>query len=406
MLNLIRRIRIVPCLLALYGILCLTSVLTGMAFGHAHGGPPVGYLWTLLEYFDHFAHSRTDAVLRPILIVLDYLLIVLFIPGVIASLLFLIVFIGAFLLLGAVFAWLVKLAQISLTGAIIVYSIVGITIAALLRKHWEAIMEAMVWVTIFSKGVWHMVLPVREPAYATGGHRFSSGRMGDRSSKSGTGTHPYREGGSLMSRSKNDPEVLPPQKSAVVNSESPSGISAYISRPMGFFTAKKHKIEAEAAAEAIDAETKVVTSKNRFDNENIESFHIETRQQNLGMERDEKTANQALKTQQAIDNFNGYRQERARKEQLPTNEKDLYLETVLKPEIKNALRASQYRATSRAEAMYEAALKKHELKQEVRKSKLSKSDKNDLYERINKEFDAMFAGEKKPADIPIYEEDE
>jgi hypothetical protein len=39
MLNLIRRIRIVPCLLALYGILCLTSVLTGMVFGHAHGGP-------------------------------------------------------------------------------------------------------------------------------------------------------------------------------------------------------------------------------------------------------------------------------------------------------------------------------------------------------------------------------
>jgi len=84
----------------------------------------------------------------------------------------------------------------------------------------------------------------------------------------------------------------------------------------------------------------------------------------------------------------------------------LYLETVLKPEIKSVLQAGQYRATSRSEAMYEAALKKHELKQKVKASKLSRDDKKDLYVRIDQEFDGLFAGEKRPADIPIYEEDE
>jgi hypothetical protein len=380
MINLIRGIGVVRCLRALYFTLCLTSVLTGMFF--KLGDSAVGYLWTLQGYLDRFAHSTTDAVLRPILIVTDWLLIFLFFPGVIASFLFLVVFLGAFLLIGAVFGWLVQLSYVSLTGAIIVYVIIGVVFTGLLRKYWGAIFEFIAWAMVGIHGLWRLMFPVRASAYAS-------------------------QGGALMSRSRKDFDLTPPRESTPVNSGNPLGFSAKLTRPMGIFSAKKHKIEAEATAKAIEAEANMVAAVSRRDREGLNHFHLETEIGTRYMKRDEDVATQELKTEQAQDNLNDYKETRRQEARLPKNEKDRHFETVVKPEIKNVPQAKLYQAENRAETRVKAALKKHELKQEVDASNLPPEEKANLKKQIDEEYEAMFAADnKKASNIPIYEEEE
>jgi hypothetical protein len=352
---------------------------------------------SLLEYFDHFAQSRTDAVLRSILIVLDYLLIVLFIPGVIASLLFLIVFIGAFLLLGAVFAWLVKLAQISLTGAIIVYSIVGITIAALLRKHWEAVFEAIAWGIVFLKGVLHLFVP--EPAYASAGYPFNKKRLSGNKKQHRTGA-----GGVMMSRGSNDSEVLPPDDDADL--ELDSLLDSSIGKRQSFLKATIHKFEAAASAKAYSAQAEKEEAVNRLIQKGLDRFHIKTQVFNRSWKRREDTAGQQLNTMMTEDKLKAYQQRQEQEAGLPKNPDDRYFENVLKPKIKNTPQAAAYKAVSRAQTIFEAGQKEHELIQKVVASDLPEDRKQEIIEQIKKEFRDVLAEDKKRTDIPIHEDED
>jgi hypothetical protein len=282
--------RVVCILILSYAAICLTT--TASALFRLSKGALFGYAGGFWFTFDAWAHS-SDVVLNIFLRTISISLAIVFVPGILCSWIVWLIILLVLLIIGFLFGLAVKLASISLTGAIIVYVAVAIIMAALLRKHWEAIIEAIAWSLAALKGIWHLIVP-------------------DFTQSSSTALQPA--GGTVsVRRSRFDPDqVLPPdiKSPANIGDRLRQGLPNFTGRSQrkNVIAAKLDEINTKATTKALQAEADLLHTENMV-------YGYETEKGLREWKRGEQTANQFLNTQKAVDAMADYESDRAKKAQ-------------------------------------------------------------------------------------------
>lgn len=361
------RVRVYLRIGLVYGVLCFTSFLSGMTHMYPHF---LGYLYGVWAWFDHFSSNVSEPITHAVLRVLLYLSIPVFWIGIFCSALLMLVIICILFIPYLIVLMGLKIASISLVGGLIVFVVTGIGLAALLRKHWTAIVLALAWLIELFAGFWKLM---QLPAEETNGHPANA-----RTSEKGDMSMPRRS------------EPPPHVKDRVARKDNAlaENVQFEIPEPETVFAAFRQEIRANATAKAYKSKAEMVNSVIELQRAEINAHDAQTDWLNKDMRRGEKTLQQEINVVKAEDTLDELLAKREEKAKLPRNPTDLFFETEIKPTITNAHLTKLHEAKSKAEAAIKVARAKFELKEEIDKGPGTPEEKEDL----KKEIESLFAG--------------
>ncbi len=353
----------------LYGVICFTSFLSGMV-GLSHH--PLGYMYGIWSWLYQVSANVSEPITHNVVRTLLYLSVPVFLVSYcIVALVFLAIICLLFVpylivLLG------VKIAAISLVGALIVLLVAGIGLAALLQKHWPTIVVALAWVIELFAELWKWIMPAQQTRYKSQSAAAVITEIGET-------VMPRRFKNGLDGRIEHvtgpNDHFTPPTPDTV----------------LGAF---RHDIRSKATSKAYNSETEMVNSAINLGRAHLNGHDLQTDWMNRDKQREEKTTRQDIRLSEAKAQLNKLEATQAEDAKLPINKIDRLFQAEYKPSVRNEQLAQLHKAKSRAEARIKAARIKFELEAEIDKGPGTPQQKADLKREVGRELAECFTEDK------------
>ena len=350
-------------------LFCVSSLVLGIASGGI-----AGIVWRAGE---GLYAATSDPVLHFIIRVIEIPLAGVLFAGHLAGLIAFLAFACVLFIPWLVVLMFVKLASLSVTGAIIVFIIVASVLASVVRKYWKDIAEGIAWLTLLLESVWRWFNPASPYDGSRRGAALST--LQERNI-------------SMSDRFKPSRPNPPDDDDALVSNAftTPSSV------PTTLLSAFRSRIQSDATTEAVKSKTKMVNSVIDLGRAHLSGHELQTDWNNRELKRDEKTIEQKISLYSAEDKLAEVLAKREEKAQLPRNPTDRLFEAEYKPTVTNAHKAKVHDARSRAEALIEASRIAFELEEQIDAGPGTPEQKADLKRKVRIQMEADQVREEKP----------